>query len=98
MQIIYEEKELEKYVNYIVETFGEKPILIDRFLNFKFLFKMFPELLRLENSMECVVRTYWSMLLIKLPGEKTKIIRNKKNIQLVILRETEEIFKNVFMF
>jgi hypothetical protein len=38
------------------------------------------------------------MLLIKLPGEKTKIIRNKKNIQLVILREIEEIFKNVFMF
>ena len=33
MQIIYEEKELEKYVNYIVETFGEKPILIDKFLN-----------------------------------------------------------------
>jgi hypothetical protein len=38
------------------------------------------------------------MLLIKFPGEKTKIIRNKKNIQLVILREIEEIFKNVFMF
>ena len=38
------------------------------------------------------------MLLIKLPGEKTKIIRNKKNIQLTILREIEEIFKNVFMF
>jgi hypothetical protein len=38
------------------------------------------------------------MLLIKLPGEKTKIIRNKKNIQLVILREIEEIFKNVFIF
>ena len=59
---------------------------------------MLPELLRLENSMECVVRIYRSMLLIKLPGEKTKIIRNKKNIQLVILREIEEIFKNVFMF
>jgi hypothetical protein len=38
------------------------------------------------------------MLLIKLPGEKTKIIRNKKNIQLVMLREIEEILKNVFMF
>jgi hypothetical protein len=38
------------------------------------------------------------MLLITLPGKKTKIIRNKKNIQLVILREIEEIFKNVFMF
>jgi hypothetical protein len=38
------------------------------------------------------------MLLIKLPGEKAKIIRNKKNIQLAILREIEEIFKNVFMF
>jgi hypothetical protein len=38
------------------------------------------------------------MLVIKLPGEKTKIIRNKKNIQLVMLREIEEILKNVFMF
>jgi hypothetical protein len=38
------------------------------------------------------------MLLIKLPGEKTKIIKNKKNIQLVMPREIEEILKNVFMF
>ena len=38
------------------------------------------------------------MFLINLPGEKTKIIRNKKNIQLVILKEIEEILKNVFMF
>jgi hypothetical protein len=48
-----------------------------------------PELLRLENSMECVVRIYRSMLLIKLPGEKTKTIRNKKNTQLEMLREIE---------
>jgi hypothetical protein len=59
---------------------------------------MFPELLRLENSMECVVRIYRSMLLIKLPGEKTKTIRNKKNTQLEMLREIEEILKSVFMF
>ena len=32
MQIIYNENELEKYVNYIVESFGDKPILIDKFL------------------------------------------------------------------
>ena len=59
---------------------------------------MFPELLRLENSMECVVRIYRSMLLIKLPGEKTKTIRNKKNTQLEMLREIEEILKSVFIF
>ena len=33
MQIIYNETELEKYVNYIVDAFGDKPILIDKFLN-----------------------------------------------------------------
>tara|TARA_X000000950_G_scaffold165055_1_gene201732 strand:- start:22 stop:1467 length:1446 start_codon:yes stop_codon:yes gene_type:complete len=33
MQIIYNENELEKYVNNIVDTFGDKPILIDKFLN-----------------------------------------------------------------
>ncbi len=33
MKIIFNENELEKYVNYIVDTFGEKPILIDKFLN-----------------------------------------------------------------
>ena len=38
------------------------------------------------------------MLLIKLAGEKIKIIRNKKNIQLIMLKEIEEILKNVFMF
>ena len=38
------------------------------------------------------------MLLIKLPGEKTKTIRNKKNTQLEMLREIEEILKSVFMF
>ena len=59
---------------------------------------MFPELLRLENSMECVVRIYRSILLIKLPGEKTKTIRNKKNTQLEMLREIKEILKSVFMF
>ena len=38
------------------------------------------------------------MLLIKVPGEKTKTIRNKKNTQLEMLREIEEILKSVFMF
>jgi hypothetical protein len=38
------------------------------------------------------------MLLTKLPGEKTKIMRNKKNIQLAMLREIEEILKMVFIF
>ncbi len=33
MQIIYNENELEKYVNNIVDSFGDKPILIDKFLN-----------------------------------------------------------------
>ncbi len=33
MQIIYNENELEKYVNNIVDAFGDKPILIDKFLN-----------------------------------------------------------------
>tara|TARA_A100001011_G_scaffold119291_1_gene125865 strand:- start:104 stop:3349 length:3246 start_codon:yes stop_codon:yes gene_type:complete len=33
MQIIYSENELEKFVNYIIDTFGDKPILIDKFLN-----------------------------------------------------------------
>ena len=28
MQIIYNENELEHYVNYVVDTFGKKPILI----------------------------------------------------------------------
>lgn len=71
--------------------------LIDKFLNFKFLFKGFPELLTLVNSIEWIVRTCLSTLLIKLPGKKTKIIRNKKNIQLVILKEIEEILKKFFM-
>lgn len=38
------------------------------------------------------------MLLIKLPGEKTKTIRNKKNTQLEMLREIEEILKSILMF
>jgi hypothetical protein len=38
------------------------------------------------------------MLFIKLAGEKIKIIRNKKNIQLIMLKKIEEILKNVFMF
>ena len=33
MQVIYNENELEHYVNYVVDTFGNKPILIDKFLN-----------------------------------------------------------------
>ena len=33
MQIIYNENDLEKYVNNIVDAFGDKPILIDKFLN-----------------------------------------------------------------
>ncbi len=33
MQIIYNENELGKYVNNIVDAFGDKPILIDKFLN-----------------------------------------------------------------
>ena len=33
MQIIYNENELEKYVNNIIDVFGDKPILIDKFLN-----------------------------------------------------------------
>jgi hypothetical protein len=37
------------------------------------------------------------MVLIMLPGKKTKIVRNKKNIQLIILRQIEEILKKFFM-
>jgi hypothetical protein len=37
------------------------------------------------------------MVLIMLPGEKIKIVRNKKNIQLIILRQIEEILKKFFM-
>ena len=33
MQIIYKENELKHYVNYVVNFFGKKPILIDKFLN-----------------------------------------------------------------
>ncbi len=33
MQIIYTESDLEKYASYIVNLFGEHPILIDKFLN-----------------------------------------------------------------
>ena len=38
------------------------------------------------------------MLLIKLPGEKTKTKRNKKNTQLEMLREIEKILKSVVIF
>ena len=38
------------------------------------------------------------MLLIALPGEKIKTIRNKKNTQLEMLREIKEILKSIFMF
>ena len=37
------------------------------------------------------------MVLIMLPGEKIKIVRNKKNIQLITLRLIEEILKKFFM-
>jgi hypothetical protein len=37
------------------------------------------------------------MVLIKFPGKKIKLIRNKKKTQLVILRQIEEILKKFFM-
>ena len=37
------------------------------------------------------------MVLIKAQGEKAKIVRNKKNIQLKMLRQIAEMLNNFFM-